>query len=419
MCQCQHHAHYTDTREGCRMKKLKTLLKHLDFLTKIEVITMHGEEEEVMYSGYASDCPYTLIELPLDGDDSIYVNNDDGKPYLGIYVKKQKENYSMRKKEIALLASAAAVAYSLTLLLQAPFQACSGTVAGYYAAGAPETGIKRGKINETVMPGTPSPACPPTMTTSYTIEATTVANDEADTAPSSIAEGEVSREKEEEEAALLEKQNQKCKDDTCVTVMPGTPSPANFAPLEEVSYDTSAIPETYWNNDWAFQDDQQQVSPAEPPKPTTEASTEPSKETEKETETPREKETVPPITEAPKETVPSTEASTTAPKNDKPSGGGNHNDRPVPIPTPTVSHPTTPSPSEPSMENKVAATEAVTGNDQAHIHVNSRASASNVETSRATKTDDTSQMNRNAVAALILLSAFVCYLAYLKSCPRD
>ena len=232
------------------------------------------------------------------------------------------------------------------------------------------------------------------MTTSYTIEATTVANDEADTVPSSIAEGEVSREKEEDEAAWNEKQNQKCKDDTCVTVMPGTPSPANFAPLEEVSYDTSAIPETYWNNDWAFQDDQQQVSPAEPPKPTTEASIEPSKETE---------------------------ASTVAPKNDKPSGGGNHNDRPVPIPTPTVSHPTNPSPSEHSMEDKVAAAEVVTGNDQAHIHVNSKASASNVETSRATtNTDDTSQMNRNAVAALILLSAFVCYLAYLKSgSPRD
>ena len=87
MCQCRHHAHYTDTREGCRMKKLKSLLKHLDFLTEIEVITMHGEEEEVMYSGYASDCPYTLIELPLDGDDSIYISNDDGKPYLGIYIK--------------------------------------------------------------------------------------------------------------------------------------------------------------------------------------------------------------------------------------------------------------------------------------------------------------------------------------------
>ena len=215
----------------------------------------------------------------------------------------------MRKKEITLLAAAAAVAYSLTLLLQAPFQACSGA-----AAGAPETGIKQGKIHE--------------------------------------------------------------------TVMPGTPSPANFASLEEVSYDTSAIPETYWNNDWAFQDSQQeQVSPAEPPKPTT----------------------------------PSTEASTIAPKNDKPSGGGNHNDRPVPIPTPT-----NPSPSEHSMEDKVAAAEVVTGNDQAHTHVNSKASASNVETSRATKTDDTSQMNRNAVAALILLSAFVCYLAYLKSgSPRD
>ena len=310
----------------------------------------------------------------------------------------------MRKKEIALLASAAAVAYSLTLLLQAPFQACSGAAAGYYAAGAPETGIKQGKIHETVMPGTPSPACPPTMTTSYTIEATT--------------------EKEEDEAAFLEKQNQKCKDDTCVTVMPGTPSPANFAPLEEVSYDTSAIPETYWNNDWAFQDNQQQqVVPTEPPKPTTpstEASIEPSKETEapkpteKETETPREKETVPPSTEAPKE------ASTIAPKNDKPRGGGNHNDRPVHTPTPTVSHPTNPSPSEHSMEDKVAAAEVVTGNDQAHIHVNSKASASNIETSRATKTDDTSQMNRNAVAALILLSAFVCYLAYLKSgSPRD
>ena len=266
----------------------------------------------------------------------------------------------MRKKEIALLASAAAVAYSLTLLLQAPFQACSGAAAGYYAAGAPETGIKQGKIHE--------------------------------------------------------------------TVMPGTPSPANFAPLEEVSYDTSVIPETYWNNDWAFQDDQQQASPAEPPKPTTpstEASIEPSKETEalkpteKETETPREKETVPPSTEAPKETVPSTEASTIAPKNDKPSGGGNHNDRPVHTTTPTVSHPTNPSPSEHSMEDKVAAAEVVAGNDQAHIHVNSRASVSNIQTSRATKTDDTSQMNRNAVAALILLSAFVCYLAYLKSCPRD
>lgn len=316
----------------------------------------------------------------------------------------------MRKKEIALLA-AAAVAYSLTLLLQAPFQACSGAAAGYYAAGAPETGIKQGKTNETVMPGTPSPACPPTMTTSYTIEASTV--DEEETKPSTIEEGAVSRESEEE-AALLEKQNQKCKDDTCVTVMPGTPTPANFAPLEEVSYDTSAIPETYWNNDWAFQDSQQeqQVSPAEPPKP--------SKETEKETETPREKETVPPNTEAPKETIPSTKASTVTPKNDKPSGGGNHNDRPVHIPTPTVSHPTNPSPSEHSVENKVAAAEVVAGNDQAHIHVNSRASASNVETSRATtNTDDTSQMNRNAVAALILLSTFVCYLAYLKSCPRD
>lgn len=326
----------------------------------------------------------------------------------------------MRKKEIALLASAAAVAYSLTLLLQAPFQACSGTVAGYYAAGAPETGIKQGKIHETVMPGTPSPVCPPTITTSYTIEASTVA-DEEETKPSSIEEGAISRESEDE-VALLEKQNQKCKDDTCVTVMPGTPSPANSAPLEEVSYDTSAIPETYWNNDWAFQDDQQQVSPAEPPKPTTpstEASIEPSKETEKETETSREKETVSPSTEALKETVPSTEASTIAPKNDKPSGGGNHNDRPVPIPTPTISHPTAPSPSEHSMENKVAATGVVTGNDQAHIHVNSRASASNIQTSRATSTDDTSQMNRNAVAALILLSAFVCHLTYLKSCPRD
>ena len=325
----------------------------------------------------------------------------------------------MRKKEIALLASAAAVAYSLTLLLQAPFQACSGAAAGYYAAGAPETGIKQGKIHETVMPGTPSPACPPTMTTSYTIEASIV-SDEEETKPSSIEEGAISRESEDE-AALLEKQNQKCKDDTCVTVMPGTPSPANFAPLEEVSYDTSAIPETYWNNDWAFQDDQQQQIPMEPPKP--EVSTEPSKETKApkptETETLREKETVPPSTEAPKETVPSTEASTVAPKNDKPSGGGNHNDRPVHTPTPTVSHPNNPSPSEHSMEDKVAAAEVVTGNDQAHIHVNSRASASNIQTSRATKTDDTSQMNRNAVAALILLSAFVCYLAYLKSCPRD
>lgn len=253
----------------------------------------------------------------------------------------------MRKKEIALLASAAAVAYSLTLLLQAPFQACSGAAAGYYAAGAPETGIKQGKIHE--------------------------------------------------------------------TIMPGTPSPANFAPLEEASYDTSAIPETYWNNDWAFQDSQQEQQivpaiPTEPPKPSKEA----------EAPKPTEKETVPPNTEAPKETVPSTEASTIAPKNDKPSGGGNHNDRPVPIPTPTVSHPTNPSPSEHSMEDKVAAAEVITGNDQAHIHVNSKASASNIETSRATKTDDTSQMNRNAVAALILLSAFVCYLAYLKSgSPKD
>ena len=318
----------------------------------------------------------------------------------------------MRKKEIALLASAAAVAYSLTLLLQAPFQACSRA-----AAGAPETGIKQGKIHETVMPGTPSPACPPTMTTSYTIEASTVA-DEEETKPSSIEEGAVSRESEEE-AALLEKQKQKCKDDTCVTVVPGTPSPANFAPLEEVSYDTSAIPETYWNNDWLFQDSQQeQVVPTEQPKPTTEVSTEPSKETEAPKPTEREIE-VPPNTEAPKETVPSTEASTTAPKNDKPSGGGNHNDRPVNTPTPTFSHPTNPSPSEHSMEDKVAAAEVVAGNDQAHIHGNSRASASNIEISRATKTDDTSQMNRDAVAALILLSAFVCYLAYLKNCPRD
>jgi hypothetical protein len=334
----------------------------------------------------------------------------------------------MRKKEIALLASAAAVAYSLTLLLQAPFQACSGAAAGYYAAGAPETGIKQGKIHETVMPGTPSPACPPTMTTSYTIEASTV-SDEEETKPSSIEEGAISRESEEETAAL---QKQKSEDD--VRPMPGTSSPADYKPptindhepsYEEMNYDAAAIPETYWNNDWAFQDNQQQVSPTEPPKPTTEASIEPSKETEtpkpteREIEVPREKETVPPSTEAPKETVPSTEASTIAPKNDKPSGGGNHNDRPVPIPTPTVSHPTNPSPSEHSVENKVAAAEVVTGNDQAHIHVNSRASASNVETSRATKTDDTSQMNRNAVAALILLSAFVCYLAYLKSCPRD
>ena len=271
----------------------------------------------------------------------------------------------MRKKEIALLASAAAVAYSLTLLLQAPFQACSVAAASYYAAGAPETGIKQGKIHETVMPGTPSPA---------------------DYKPPTINDHELS--------------------------------------YEEIDYDAAAIPETYWNNDWAFQDSQQeqQVSPAEPPKPTTpstEASTEPSKETEKETETPREKETVPPSTEAPKETVPPTEASTIAPKNDKPRGGGNHNDRPIPIPTPTVSHPTNPSPSEHSMEDKVAAAEVVPGNDQAHIHGNSRASASNMETSRATNTDDTSQMNRNAVAALILLSAFVCYLAYLKSCPKD
>lgn len=332
----------------------------------------------------------------------------------------------MRKKEIALLASAAAVAYSLTLLLQAPFQACSGAAAGYYAAGAPETGIKQGKIHETVMPGTPSPACPPTMTTSYTIEASTV-TDEEETKPSTIEEGAISRESEDE-AALLEKQKQKCKDDTCVTVVPGTPSPANFAPLEEVSYDTSAIPETYWNNDWLFQDSQQeQVVPTEPPKPTTEVSTEPFKETEapqpteKETSAPtREKETVPPSIEAPKETAPSTIERTTAPKNDKPRGEGNHNDRPVPIPTPTVSHPTNPSPSEYSMEDKVAATEVVPGNDQAHIHGNSRASASNIQTSRATtKTDDTSQMNRNAIAALILLSAFVCYLAYLKSCPKD
>lgn len=328
----------------------------------------------------------------------------------------------MRKKEIALLASAAAVAYSLTLLLQAPFQACSSTVAGYYAAGTPEAGIKQGKIHETVMPGTPSPACPPTMTTSYTIEASIVA-DEEETKSSTIEEGAISRESEEEAAAL---QKQKNEDD--VRPMPGTPSPADYKPptindhepsYEEIDYDAAAIPETYWNNDWAFQDNQQQVSPAEPPKP--EVSTEPSKETVPPT---REKETAPPSTEAPKETpketAPSTEASTIAPKNDKPSGGGNHNDRPVPIPTPTVSHPTNPSPSEHSMEDKVAATEVVTGNDQAHIHVNSRASASNVETSRATtKTDDTSQMNRNAVAALILLSAFVCYLAYLKSCPRD
>lgn len=331
----------------------------------------------------------------------------------------------MRKKEIALLASAAAVAYSLTLLLQAPFQACSSTVAGYYAAGAPETGIKQGKIHETVMPGTPSPACPPTMTTSYTIEASTV--EEEETKPSSIEEGAISRENEEDAAAL---QKQKSEDD--VRPMLGTPSPADYKPptindhepsYEEIDYDAVAIPETYWNNDWAFQDNQQQqVVPTEPPKPTTpftEASIEPSKETEKETDTPREKETVPPSTEAPKETVPSTEASTTAPKNDKPRGGGNHNDRQVPIPTPTVSHPTNPSPSEHSMEDKVAAAEVVAGNDQAHIHRNSRASASNIETSRATKTDDTSQMNRNAVAALILLSAFVCYLAYLKSCPRD
>lgn len=339
----------------------------------------------------------------------------------------------MRKKEIALLASAAAVAYSLTLLLQAPFQACSGAAAGYYAAGAPETGIKQGKIHETVMPGTPSPACPPTMTISYTIEASTVA-DEDETKPSSIEEGAISRESEEEAAAL---QKQKSEDD--VRPMPGTPSPADYKPptindhelsYEEIDYDAAAIPETYWNNDWAFQDNQQQVSPAEPPKPTTpstEVSIEPSKETEapqpteKDTSAPtREKETVPPNTEAPKETVPSTIEGTIAPKNDKPSGGGNRNDRPVPIPTPTVSHPTNPSPSEHSMEDKVAAAEVVPGNDQAHIHGNSRASASNIQTSRATtKTDDTSQMNRNAVAALILLSAFVCYLAYLKSCPRD
>ena len=314
----------------------------------------------------------------------------------------------MRKKEIALLASAAAVAYSLTLLLQAPFQACSGAAAAvYYAAGAPETGIKQGKIHETVMPGTPSPACPPTMTTSYTIEASTVASEE-ETKPSSIEEGAISRESEDEAAAL---QKQKSEDD--VRPMPGTPSPADYKPPTINDHEPSAIPETYWNNDWAFQDSQQEQQqipaiPTEPPKP----STEPSKETE--APKPTEKEI-----EIPKETEPSTEASTIAPKNDKPSGGGNHNDRPVHIPTPTVSHPTNPSPSEHSMENKVAAAEVVPGNDQAHIHVNSRASASNVETSRATKTDDTSQMNRNAVAALILLSAFVCYLAYLKSCPRD
>ena len=329
----------------------------------------------------------------------------------------------MRKKEIALLA---AVAYSLTLLLQAPFQACSGA-----AAGAPETGIKRGKTNETVMPGTPSPACPPTMTTSYTIEASIV-SDEEEMKPSTIEEGAISRESEEEAAAP---QKQKSEDD--VRPMPGTPSPADYKPptindhepsYDDIDYDAVAIPETYWNNDWAFQDNQQQVSPAEPPKPTTpstEASIEPSKETaapkptEKETETPRAKETVPPSTEATKETVPSTEASTIVPKNDKPRGGGNHNDRPVHTPTPIVSHPTNPSPSEHSMEDKVAAAEVVTGNNQAHIHVNSKASASNVETSRATNTNDTSQMNRNAAAALILLSAFVCYLAYIKSCPRD
>lgn len=326
----------------------------------------------------------------------------------------------MRKKEIALLASAAAVAYSLTLLLQAPFQACSGAAAGYYVAGAPETGVKQGKIHETVMPGTPSPACPPTMTTSYTIEASTAA-DEEETKPSTIEEGAISRESEDEVAALQEKQ----KNEDDVPPMPGTPSPViddSIEPsYEEIDYDSLAsVPETYWNNDWLFQDNnqqqrqQQQVIPTESSK-----ETEAPKPIEKET---REKETEP-STEAPKEipkeTVPSTITETTTLKNDKPRGGGNHNDRPSPIPTPTVSRPTNPSPSEPSVENKVAATEVVTGNDQAHIHVNTKASASNIETSRATKTDDTSQMNRNAVVALILLSAFVCYLAYLKSCPRD
>ena len=70
--------------------KLKKLLPHLNFLTRVEIIEFH-DAEETLFEGLVDNIPWWIANMKLDTDDNgeaIYIHTEEGKePVLNIYVK--------------------------------------------------------------------------------------------------------------------------------------------------------------------------------------------------------------------------------------------------------------------------------------------------------------------------------------------
>ena len=71
--------------------KLKKLLKHIDICE--DVVIFINEEDEPIYKGTCLDVPWSLINLPLNTEESsgsIYSGIKDGNSYIKIFLKEEE-----------------------------------------------------------------------------------------------------------------------------------------------------------------------------------------------------------------------------------------------------------------------------------------------------------------------------------------
>ena len=69
---------------------LKKLLKHIDVYE--DVVIFINEENEPFYKGACLNVPWSLIDLPLNTEESsgsIYSDVKDGRSYIKIFLKKE------------------------------------------------------------------------------------------------------------------------------------------------------------------------------------------------------------------------------------------------------------------------------------------------------------------------------------------
>ena len=78
--------------------KVSEILKNFDFLGKIKILEncTNSRREEVCFEGTSSNCPWIYAEMDVDTSEDgegmfVGIGVGDIEPYLGIYVKEDKD----------------------------------------------------------------------------------------------------------------------------------------------------------------------------------------------------------------------------------------------------------------------------------------------------------------------------------------